>query len=258
MRKIPWAAVTAAALCLAAPGLGRAGIITFDEQYVGGLPVPVSYNGFASSPWSGPTPLTEAYAPMGVHFSGPSAGSGGVILSDPPNYSPYGGPDQFGFGVLPHSGNNVLAFNGNAGVGFTAPWFGFVPTGTASGPETITFDDPQSSVSIWAAGGWLSRKFQLQAFGASNNLLATDTLSTQDWSQLSVSASGIQYVVLTELGHAWDSWLLDDLSFTPDASVGVNGDPGRAPEPASLVLLGLGGAALAGWRWRPWGRAKAA
>ena len=245
MRKPLWAAFAAAALCLTAPVSGGAGVITFDEQYVGGLPVPVSYQGLASSPWNSLTPLTEAYAPMGVHFAGPDWASGGVIVNDPPNFSPYGGPDQYGFGVLPHSGQNVLAFNRNAVIGNW--WTGL---GTASDPETISFDDPQSAVSIWAAGGWKGRKFTLEAFDGIGDLLASDSLTTQDWSQLSVSASGIQYVTLTETGHWWDSWVYDDLSFTADTSVTVNGDGSRSPEPAGLVLAGLGGLGLVGWRWR--------
>src|ERR1041385_7755305 len=45
-------------------------------------------------------PLTELYAPLGVHFAGPSADFGGAILNM-----------GAGFGISPFSGTNVLAFN---------------------------------------------------------------------------------------------------------------------------------------------------
>jgi hypothetical protein len=237
VRKTLWAAAVAAALCLAAPGAGRAGLLTFDEPFVAGVPNP------AASAFSFTRPLTEFYAPMGVHFSGPDPFSGGAILSDDSN-----------FGVSAHSGTNFLAFNRSASYGgFFPPWLPPFFGGKATDPETIAFDDPQSSVSIWAAGGFRAHTFQMQAFGAGNVLLGTDTLTTQDWSQLTVAASGIQSVVLTEIGKPWDSWVYDDLSFTPQA-----GDPSGAPEPASLTLLGLAGIGLAGWRWRGRMRAKAA
>jgi hypothetical protein len=244
MRKNLWPVVAAVGLCLAAPGFGRAGLITFDEPFVAGLPVTVNYGGLLHA-----TPLTESYAAEGVHFSGPNNGdgtvNGGAIVNNP--------GDLYNFGAAPHSGDNVLAFNRNAqlGGGFYWPPFGG-PTGKATDPETITFDSTQSQVSIWAAGGLLPHQFLIQGFDANNSLVDSQTLTTQDWSELTVSGAGIQSVVLTETGHAWDSWVYDDLSFTPDGgSVSVAGGPAQgAPEPTSLVLLCLGGFGLAGWRWR--------
>jgi|SRR5665213_1173328 len=57
---------------------------------------------------------------------------------------------------------------------------------------------------------------------------------------------------LHKVGDADDSWVYDDLSFTPDGggTAVVAASPNSAPEPGSLVLLGMGGFGLAGWRWR--------
>jgi hypothetical protein len=246
MRKNLWLVVAAVGLWFAVPDVGRAGLITFDEYYVAGVPVTINHGGFPNA-----AVLTDSYAAEGVHFNGPNNGdgtlNGGAIL--------YDRNDLFNFGVTPHSGDNVLAFNRNSQVGgffsIFPPYVG-APSGKATDPETITFDSTQSQVSIWAAGGLESHQFLIQGFDANNSLVSSQTLTTQNWSELTVSGGGIQSVVLSEIGGAYDSWVYDDLSFTPDG-VGVvelAGDPSGAPEPGSLVLLGIGGFGLAGWRWR--------
>ncbi len=104
----------------------------------------------------------------------------------------------------------------------------------------------------------------MQAYDAGGHLLSSDELTTKGWSQLTVSGEGITMVTLTEIGKPWDSWVYDDLSFTPidpagpaldGVAAGVKNDARTAPEPASVVLLGLGGLGLTGWLRR---RAKAA
>ena len=124
------------------------------------------------------------------------------------------------------------------------------PTGMATDPETITFDSTQSQVSIWAAGGLLPHQFLIQGFDANNSLVDSQTVTTQDWSELTVSGGGIQSVVLSELGGTYDSWVYDDLSFTPDGSVSVAGTPEHgtgAGQPCAIRTrrLRLGRLALA-------------
>lgn len=250
MRKYLWPAVAAVGLCLALPDLGQAGLITFDDQYVAGIPVPVNYNLVQA------TPLTDSYAAEGVHFSGPNNNdgtvNGGAIVEDVPFYMAPG--DYLNFGVLPHSGTNMLAFNRNAQLGGSSYYYGgpIGLPGQATDPETITFDSAQSRVSIWAAGGLEAHQFLIQGFDPNNNLVSSQTLTTQGWAQLTVSAGDIQSVVLTEIGGIHDSWVYDDLSFTPsDLTIVVAGiGNSLAPEPGSFVLLSLGGLGLAGLRRR--------
>jgi hypothetical protein len=150
------------------------------------------------------SPLTELYAPLGVHFSGPIGGSGGAILNQSGN-----------FGVPALSGENFLAFNRQSDVAYSVD------------PETITFDTPMTSVSIFAAGGTQSDIFTMQAFGAGGLLLDNASVTTQGYAQLSVSSlAGIQWVVLSESGAPY--FVYDDLSATP------------VPEPAAVGWLVAG------------------
>ena len=149
-------------------------------------------------------PLTEYYAGLGVHFSGPAAGQGGAILDE-----------CGGFGVDAYSGEAFLAFNEDS---------------YAIDPETITFDALYTDISIYAAGGWSVDTFLMEGYNGSS-LLDSDTVTTQGWGRLSISSSqGFDRVVLTRTG-ADEGWVYDDLTFVP--------------EPTTLALLVLGGAALA-------------
>jgi hypothetical protein len=145
-------------------------------------------------------PLTTLYAPMGVTFGG-----GGAILSG-----------SGSFGVLPLSGDNVLAFN---------------PETYATGPETITFDTRMSSVSIFAGNAINGEQFTMQAYGGTGNSLVdseTVTASAGTWEQLNVdSSAGISSVVLSANGGA-ASWIYDNLSATP------------APEPSFSAFSAAG------------------
>lgn len=204
-RLIPWIAI--AFFANAAQG----GLITFDTD-AGGSPL-VEPCCFVST-----VALTTLYAPLGVTFSGPGGNDGGAILDTSGN-----------FGVSPVSGSNFLAFNRSATMS---------DGGTARDPETITFASPVSSASIFAAGGFSTGNFLMEAFDATSTLVDSDSVATLLFAQLSVSGAGIVRLVLTET-NGINSFVYDNLEF--------NGG-GQVPEPGSLALLGIALAALAGKR----------
>ncbi len=78
----------------------------------------------------------------------------------------------------------------------------------------------------------------MQGFDASGALVATDSVTTRDWSQLVLnSLDPIQHVLLTESSkdpNLGNLFMYDDLRV------------GSVPEPSGLTLLGLGVLALIG------------
>jgi hypothetical protein len=187
------------------------------------------------------TALTTLYAPLGVTFSGPGGNDGGAIL----NVGVAGGPppDESGgsgtgpvpdFGVWAHSGSNALAFNRDATLASEAEHNGGVPTD----PETITFATPWDKVSIFASGGFVSSSFTMNGYDAGGTLVATDSVTTRHWAQLTVSSASdpiasVQLVETSLAGDVGNAFLYDDLHmFSP------------VPEPSTLALMGLGSA---GW-----------
>jgi hypothetical protein len=155
-------------------------------------------NGIAPEAFIYTEALRDEYASQGVHFYGPDESEGGGIYD--------GGAILES--VYARSHPNVLAFNSSA----------LYPTfGSAKGPETITFDTPMASVSIYASG-YDASVFLMQAYDSSNTLVDSDTganASGGGWVQLSVASPGITKVVLTQ---TWgdSSYIFDDLSYTPE------------------------------------------
>jgi hypothetical protein len=196
-------------------GTAHAVLINFD--------VDASGNTIATaSLFQNTTPLRDLYAPLGVHFRGPSSTGGGAILNQGSN-----------FGVNALSSPNFLAFSR-----FSAP---MQNGGAPNDPETILFDTPVSNVSIFAAGGFNADTFLLEAFDAASNLVGSATLTTRQFAQLSVVGSGIARVVLTETETAGDNaFVYDNLSFSVS--------PVSAP--ATLSLLGAGLLVFGGSVWR--------
>jgi hypothetical protein len=163
------------------------------------------------------TALTNAYAALGVTFSGPGANDGGAIL------------DQLGnFGVSAHSGVDFLAFNNGATLN---------GGGVPRGPETILFSAPVFNVGLWVGGESSGSTYTLEAFDASSSSLgsAIVTPGSGQWSQLSIDTANISRLVLSfDRTYA----VVDDLTW--------NGNESGVPEPSTLALLGAGIAVLAG------------
>jgi hypothetical protein len=152
--------------------------------------------------------LSELYAPLGVHFwgpDGPSGHDGGAVLDQDSN-----------FDISAHSGRNFLAFNRLSNVTL-------MDGGRALDPETISFDTLATSVSIFAAGGFNIKTFLMQGFDANGVLVASDTVTTQQWGELEIaSPSGIKSVQLSCLTPPENAvgFVFDDLSvdFVPEPS----------------------------------------
>ena len=152
------------------------------------------------------SPLTSLYAPMGVLFSGPQAGTGGAIVNR----------KQGGFTVPTRSGANFLAFSSDK---------------YAHGPETITFTGGATSVTIYAIAPGTS-SFTLTAYNSLGvPLTATTVLATENvnnnfvfnYYPLTVTTSAalpIDHVILTQQSINPPQNMIyeyDDLSFTPAA-----------------------------------------
>lgn len=160
------------------------------------------------------TALRDLYAPLGVHFLGPSALDGGAILNA-----------SGGFGVPALSGSNFLAFNTTAVM---------ADGGIARGPETVLFDEAQFEVSFMLAGGFLNETFVLSVYDETDQLLGSQEHTVFDWRQIRFQIAGIRKLVIAPK-FSPRSFVIEDLYF--DAFVG----PGlTVPEPASGVLLAIG------------------
>lgn len=147
-------------------------------------------------------PLTNAYAALGVTFSGEN-GAGGSILNQSSN-----------FGFNARSGTDFFAFNTLSGTGSIFD---------------ILFSSSVSDVSIWAAALGTGT-FSIRAYDANNSLVNSGSVASDVvWQELDVSGPGITKIVL-DAGNL-TAGAFDDLSFSSGSSV---------PEPASLALLGLG------------------
>jgi hypothetical protein len=193
-------AAVAAALC--AVGVAQADITINFDMDANGQPIA------APAAFDSASQLRNLYAPLGVHFSGPTSTQGGAILNDST------------FALPARSRFNLLALTG-------------IEASEFSGPETISFDMPVFLVSIYASGIGHPYTFTMDAFDAGGGLVGTNSVTTAGFSQLSVaSASGIRSVRLSAPSAGINTYVYDDLFAS------------TVPAPASIVLLTGGGVFL--------------
>ncbi len=226
------------ALCALASGSAQAATTTIDFDHDASGAALTAPGFYASA-----TSLTSLYAPLGVTFSGPvgpGSNTGGVVLNAKAGYFP----------VPPRSGANYLCFK----------------TGdTASGPETITFTQAATNVTIYAASPGAAT-FTITGYNALGVLVATTTVPYNPYAtgsfnptyvKLSVDASelgSISKVVLTETAPNpfYIIYHYDDLSITvataPATIAGalqLNGVyPGAPAKPFTFELRPTDGSAI--------------
>jgi hypothetical protein len=158
-------------------------------------------------------PLADRYGSINVLFRGPTADGGGAILHQ-----------DSGFGVTAASGVNFLAFNETAEM---------KNGGIPEGSERVLFGMDPGTVSIWVADGDVEGEsvFFLKAYDAVGDLVASDSIVTGGWAQMSVTAGGISYVEFDMEGGD-GMWVADDLQIA------------AVPEPATLAAISVGALAL--------------
>lgn len=155
------------------------------------------------------TPLTDAYASLGILFSGVT-GAGGSILNDS-SFSQ----------IAARSGTDFLAFNASVGTGLI---------------EEATFSTAVSSFSVFLAGNAGVPSFFASAYDIGGNLLGTTSVTATpgQYSELSLSFANIASVQFGATGG--NVFAADDLSF--DVSV--------VPEPESWAMMIIGMGAVGG------------
>jgi hypothetical protein len=212
-------------LGLVPTGSVRAGFINFDVDAAGN---PIT----APTTFAEATALTDLYASLGVHFSGPGGNNGGAILNDA------------NFAVKALSGRNFLAFDRTALL---------ANGGTPTDPESVAFDSLQSEVSIFVTPRTTTAsQFRLDAFDEGGTLIGSNTVIFGEgfgvYQRLRVtSPQGIRRVTLTQtLPNGSASFTYDNLAFIS-----------IVPEPSTLALLTLGIPLAIGLAWLSRGRAVA-
>ncbi len=155
--------------------------------------------------------LSTELSSQGVVFSGPGSNDGGAVLDQCSSFT-----------VSGFSPPNFLAFNTLS----TYP-----SGGTARGPETLTFTQPQSRVEI-NGGGADAGTITMQCFNGAGTSIGSDVItSTTAVQNLSVTVDGIERCVLSFTGPFA---VFDDLAFAGPVFVRT------VPTVSQWGMLGLG------------------
>jgi len=151
-------------------------------------------------------PLRDEYAALGAHFIGPGDLDGGAILNQ-----------DSGFGVVPISGLNFLAF-------VSEPSVKMLNGGNPKGPETIKFDVAQDLVSFYISGGWDPATCKVSFFDQDGNLIESLEVQTEAevWSWVKYSPG--KKIGSLMIDYDSIACVVDDLTFEV------------VPEPATLLL----------------------
>ena len=180
-------------------------------------------------------PLGSEYAPIGVVFYGPSAGSGGATIN------------QCGFfGINARSGTDFLAFATDGS---------FIGGGQAIPLEYIEFASPVANVALYVGGTSYTPAYEIRAYDSVDGFLgaAVGKPAVNTWLQLTLNYSNISRVTLS---HTSVSAVVDDLTW--NNVVAIDEPRNEVPEPSALVLSAAALAALALLRTSPgaWLRGK--
>jgi hypothetical protein len=188
--------------------------LVFPPECVFAVDIRIDFDGVAAPGlFINANPLRDEYASLGVRFRGLEANDGGAILN----------ASAANFGVPAYSGQNVLGFNSLATM---------ANGGVPRQPEFILFDDLWMTVTIYGSSTSGLDHFIIRAYDGSGAMVVEEQeYSQRQWIPLSVTwAQGIKKVEVTRLENGSPSFVLDSLELT-----------GRVvPEPATMLLLGLG------------------
>ena len=200
--KIPTATLIIAAFALAQTSIANATAITFDE-------IPAMNNG---------TPLTSAYAGVGVTFDNRNSGIwGGLSQGNPGNWAVNG-----------TSGPQFLGDNGvNNGQTYAQSIF------VATAQLSVSFDASRTEGS--AAGQTLT----VNAYDPLSDLVATETITLGDlnvWSTFTLNAADIVRVDTVGSAQGFSPYAIDNLKF-----INVSTVPDQA---STLALSSLSGLSL--------------
>ncbi len=208
--RVPRRVVAVAIVLIALTGSANAALIDFE-----GLPFTLITSGGNKVP-NPASVLTNDFMNLGVLFGRAGVSTGVAVVRD--SLAPSSGLNSVSGldanGILPGAGGGAIIGD---------IFFSFV------GPGTMTPSTSNSvSFTIGDAGGD-NDVFQIRAFNLGNTLINTQNVSGTSRFSVSIVAAGIHRVEVDFMGTF--GYSLDDLRFE---------DPQPAPEPGTMLLIGLG------------------